>query len=101
MTPEMPRRMDMDYVFRSRYEQGFVRGLVFAQFERHEMCIRGRAQRVKLTFPGRDNMPKVGMPEGEVHWYDGGLMPTRPAGLPAGKNLNDAGGAGIVYGRCG
>ena len=56
------------------------------------------AQRVKLTFPARDNMPKVGMPEGEVHWYDGGLMPTRPAGLPAGKNLNDAGGAVIFYG---
>ena len=56
------------------------------------------AQRVKLTFPARDNMPKVGMPEVEVHWYDGGLMPTRPAGLPAGKNLNDAGGAVIFYG---
>ena len=56
------------------------------------------AQRVKLTFPARDNMPKVGMPEVEVHRYDGGLMPTRPAGLPAGKNLNDAGGAVIFYG---
>ena len=46
------------------------------------------AQRVKFIFPARDNMPKVAMPEVEVHWYDGGLMPERPAGLPAGKNLN-------------
>ena len=49
------------------------------------------AQRVKFIFPARDNMPKVAMPEVEVHWYDGGLMPERPAGLPAGKNLNVSG----------
>ncbi len=36
------------------------------------------AQRVKFVFPARDNMPKVAMPEVEVHWYDGGLMPERP-----------------------
>ena len=35
MTPEMPRRMDLDYVFRSRYEQGVFLELVFAQVERH------------------------------------------------------------------
>ena len=56
------------------------------------------AQRVKFIFPARDNMPKVAMPEVEVHWYDGGLMPERPAGLPAGKNLNVSGGAAIFYG---
>ncbi len=42
------------------------------------------AQTVKFVFPARDNMPKVAMPEVEVYWYDGGLMPTRPEGLPAG-----------------
>jgi len=26
------------------------------------------------------------MPEVEVHWYDGGIQPERPAGVPAGKN---------------
>ena len=56
------------------------------------------AQRVKFIVPARDNMPKVAMPEVEVHWYDGGLMPERPAGLPAGKNLNVSGGAAIFYG---
>ncbi|MGL4327535.1 MAG: Gfo/Idh/MocA family protein, partial [Tannerellaceae bacterium] len=34
-----------------------------------------QAQMVKLTFPARDNMPKVSMPEVEVTWYDGGLKP--------------------------
>lgn len=56
------------------------------------------AQKVKLTFPSRDNLPKVAMPEVEVHWYDGGLQPERPDGVPAGKNLNDAGGGVIFHG---
>ena len=56
------------------------------------------AQRVKFVFPARDNMPKVAMPEVEVHWYDGGLMPERPEGLPAGKDLNMSGGGAIFYG---
>lgn len=57
-----------------------------------------QAQHVKLTFPARDNMPKVAMPEVEVHWYDGGLKPDRPAGLPAGKDMNDSGGGVIFHG---
>ena len=56
------------------------------------------AQKIKFTFPARDNMPKVAMPEVEVHWYDGGIVPERPAGLPAGKNLNVNGGGAIFYG---
>ena len=56
------------------------------------------AQMVKLIFPARDNMPKVAMPEVEVYWYDGGLTPIRPDGLPAGKNLNDDGGCVIFHG---
>ena len=56
------------------------------------------AEMVKYVFPARDNMPKVAMPEVEVIWYDGGLTPFRPEGLPAGVNLNNAGGAAIFYG---
>ena len=56
------------------------------------------AEMVKFTFPARDNMPKVGMPEVEVYWYDGGLIPMRPEGVPAGKNLNDQGGGVIFHG---
>ncbi len=56
------------------------------------------AEYVKFIFPKRDNLAKVNMPEVEVHWYDGGLTPPRPAGVPAGKNLNDQGGAVIFHG---
>ncbi len=57
-----------------------------------------QAQHVKLTFPARDNMPKVAMPEVEVHWYDGGLKPDRPAGFPEGRDMNDEGGGVIFHG---
>ena len=56
------------------------------------------AEMVRYVFPARDNMPKVAMPEVEVIWYDGGLKPMRPEGLPAGKDLNDGGGGVIFYG---
>ncbi|KAA6337797.1 Inositol 2-dehydrogenase [termite gut metagenome] len=56
------------------------------------------AQAVKFVFPARDNLPKVGLPEVEVHWYDGGLKPVRPEGMPAGKDLNDFGGGVIFHG---
>ncbi len=56
------------------------------------------AQKVKYTFPARDNLPKVAMPEVEVTWYDGGLQPFRPENIPASVDLNDAGGGAIFYG---
>lgn len=56
------------------------------------------AQMVKFVFPARQNMPKVNMPEVEVFWYDGGLKPMRPEGLPAGKDLNTDGGGVIFHG---
>jgi len=51
-----------------------------------------QAEIVKLTFPARDNLPKVGLPEVTVHWYDGGVMPDRPAGFPEGRQLMGSGG---------
>lgn len=56
------------------------------------------AQIVKYTFPARENMPKVAMPEVEITWYDGGLRPERPEGLPVGKDLFRAGGGVLFYG---
>ena len=56
------------------------------------------AQHVKYIFPARDNMPKVAMPEVELNWYDGGLLPDRPEGLPAGVDMNYWGGAVIFHG---
>ncbi len=57
-----------------------------------------QAQHVKLIFPQRDNLPKVALPEVEVHWYDGGLKPDRPEGFPQGKDMNVQGGGVIFHG---
>jgi predicted dehydrogenase len=59
------------------------------------------AQFVKYEFPRRDNLPKVGMPEVYVHWYDGGLMPPRPDELKDGEQMGDDGGGCIFYGTKG
>lgn len=56
-----------------------------------------QAQHVRLTFPARDNMPKVAMPEVEVHWYDGGMMPDRPKGFPEGMQLMGGGGGLCIF----
>lgn len=56
------------------------------------------AEMVSMIFPARENMPKVAMPEVEVIWYDGGLKPPRPNGLPEGKDLNMDGGGVIFHG---
>ena len=56
-----------------------------------------QAQIVKLTFPARENLPKVAMPEVTVHWYDGGVMPDRPAGFPEGRQLMGMGGGLVIF----
>ncbi|MDR1153922.1 MAG: Gfo/Idh/MocA family oxidoreductase [Bacteroidales bacterium] len=58
------------------------------------------AQTVRYTFPERKvtDLKKIKFPEVEVHWYDGGIKPMMPKGWPAGKNMNDSGGAAIFYG---
>ncbi len=55
------------------------------------------AQHVRLTFPARDNMPKVAMPEVEIHWYDGGLLPDRPEGFPDGEDMMAMGGGITIF----
>ena len=58
------------------------------------------AQAVRYTFPARNipSIKKVKFPEVEVYWYDGGIKPVMPKDWPAGKNMNDSGGAAIFYG---
>lgn len=55
------------------------------------------AQHVRLIFPARDNMPKVAMPEVEIHWYDGGLLPDRPEGFPIGEDMMGMGGGITIF----
>ncbi|MDR1866481.1 MAG: Gfo/Idh/MocA family oxidoreductase [Bacteroidales bacterium] len=59
------------------------------------------AQTVRYTFPKRTvtNVKKMKeFPEVEVYWYDGGIKPVFPKGWPAGKDMNNGGGAAIFYG---
>jgi len=55
------------------------------------------AQVVKYTFPSRPKYKKVKMPEVEVSWWDGGLLPPRPAGHPEGEMLGRDGGGGCMF----
>jgi len=54
------------------------------------------AQKVHYTFPARPATDKVGMPEVKVTWYDGGLLPERPAELAPGQMMGDPNG-GIIF----
>ena len=56
-----------------------------------------RAEHVKLIYPARESMPKVDLPEVEIHWYDGGFMPDRPAGFPQGRPLMGTGGGLSIF----
>jgi predicted dehydrogenase len=60
-----------------------------------------QAQVVEYTFPERKKLPrqvKVKMPEVKVFWYDGGMMPSRPAEMEAGAPMmeDDMGGCLFV-----
>ncbi len=56
---------------------------------------------VRYEFPRRDNLPKVGMPEVSVNWYEGGWMPPRPNELAGGEMMGDENGGCIFYGTLG
>jgi hypothetical protein len=60
-----------------------------------------RAQMVQYTFPAREKYMKVNMPEVKVTWYDGGLMPPRPAELEDGKIMGDWSGGCLFVGTKG
>jgi predicted dehydrogenase len=49
------------------------------------------AMTVHYRFPRRGILPPV-----EMHWYDGGLMPPRPADLPSDVRMNREGGVIMV-----
>ncbi len=58
-----------------------------------------QAEKVEFTFPARKSTGKIKMPEIKVHWYDGGIMPSRPAELADNEPLmNDNMGACLFVG---
>ncbi|MCK3684219.1 Gfo/Idh/MocA family oxidoreductase [Maribellus sp. YY47] len=48
--------------------------------------------KVSYLFPARKNLPYCALPELELTWYDGGLMPARPFHLPVNAPMNPGGG---------
>ena len=61
-----------------------------------------RSTIVRYGFPAREDMPEV-----NVTWWDGGLMPPRPAGLELGRRMGDNDGGilligdrGAIMGNC-
>jgi predicted dehydrogenase len=51
------------------------------------------AEIITYQFPARGNMPPV-----KMIWYDGGLMPPRPAVLDDGRMMGDEGGGNLFVG---
>jgi predicted dehydrogenase len=56
-----------------------------------------QAETVAFTFPAREKLPKVAMPEVKVYWYDGGLLPKKSELLPEGVNLMADGLGGCIF----
>jgi predicted dehydrogenase len=52
-----------------------------------------RSTIVRFKFPARE-----GMPELDLTWWDGGLMPARPAGLEPGRRMGDLDGGILLIG---
>jgi len=50
------------------------------------------AAQVSYQFPARENLPYCALPELELTWYDGGMMPPRPFDLPNDAPMNPGGG---------
>jgi predicted dehydrogenase len=55
-----------------------------------------RSTVVRYRFPGRDEWPAL-----SLTWWDGGIMPPRPAGLEADDALGDSDGGAIFLGQKG
>jgi hypothetical protein len=54
------------------------------------------AEKITFYFPERQPYKKVKMPAVKVTWYDGGLMPDRPAELGEGETMGDRDG-GVMF----
>ncbi len=48
--------------------------------------------KINYKFPARENLPYCSLPELELTWYDGGLIPARPYNLPDNAPMKPGGG---------
>ncbi len=56
-----------------------------------------QSEQVKFHFPARHRMEKIELPEVDIFWYDGGLLPYRPELLPEGVNMMADGLGGCIF----
>ncbi len=54
------------------------------------------SSKVSYKFPAREDLNNCKLPELELTWYDGGLMPSRPYDLPYDAPMNPDGGFMLV-----
>ncbi len=54
------------------------------------------SSKVSYKFPAREDLDNCKLPELELTWYDGGLMPSRPYDLPYDAPMNPNGGFMLV-----
>jgi predicted dehydrogenase len=54
------------------------------------------AATINYDFPARPRQGKINMPAVTVRWYDGGLLPRRPEGLPDNEELG-VGRNGVIF----
>ena len=59
------------------------------------------ASTIQYDFPARQKTGKQNMPAVTVFWYDGGLLPRRPEGLPDGEELGTGRNGAIFHGTKG
>ena len=59
------------------------------------------ASTIQYDFPARPKEGKVNMPAVSVYWYDGGLLPRRPEGLPDGVEMGTGRNGMIFHGTKG
>lgn len=55
------------------------------------------AEVVKYVFPARPRFKNIDMPEVNVTWWDGGLLPPRPEELPAGEVMGRDSNGGCLF----
>jgi predicted dehydrogenase len=59
--------------------------------ERHDETFP-LASIIYFNFPARGDMPPV-----RLTWYDGGLLPARPEGMPEGRSMSGEEGEGLLF----
>ena len=59
------------------------------------------AATIQYDFPARPKQGKINMPAVTVFWYDGGLVPRRPEGLPDNEELGTGRNGAIFHGTKG